>query len=240
MAQAWKIRLPDGRVLRPGEWSATPLWSTVEIDDGTITDLAAFSYGQGGDVPGSAGPRNAEIIDTNMEGPGAILAENEELLLYTLQITLSITTTDDSTSANFFSSNGDQGPGDPPDISLENVLRVQRDTLVILKIAGQSGKWQMNSPLGFFPAGMGVHRTMGAANAQNNSDAPVLLGVNGNPSAGTNRALATPHHVAPGEAFEVQFEFPSGQVTNLELGSDSDARVRARVYADGYRRRPVA
>ena len=240
MAQAWKVRLPDGRVVSPAEWSSTPIWSTVEIDDGTLTDLSAFSYGQGGDVPGSSGPRSADVIDTNMEGPGAILAENEELLLYTLAVVLTVTTTDDATSSNFFTSNGDAGTPDPPDISLENVLRVQRDTMLVLKIAGQSGRWQMNVPVGFFPAGMGAWHHTGAASAVNNSDAAILAGTNGNPSCGANRKFATPHRVGPGESFEVLFRFPSGSVNNLELGNDDDARVRARIYADGYRRRPVA
>lgn len=238
MAQAWKVRLEDGRVLVPGEWSSTPLYSTVEIDDGAIQPLQGFSYGLGGDVPGSVGPRSANEADTNLEGPGAILAENEELLLFTIMVELFITTTDDAASADFFTANADLGPGDPPTVSLENAMRVLCDTILVLRIAHT--KEYCRAPLGFFPAAMGTYHWMGEARAENNAGANVLLGTNGNPSAGTNRAFSTPHRVAPGEAFEISLEFPNGQVNNLELGNDASARVRARIYADGYRRRPVA
>ena len=70
MAQVTKVRLPDGRVLTPGDWtSAEPLYSTIEISPGPYTTLQAFSYALGGDVPGSGGatgsPRKSNLADTN-------------------------------------------------------------------------------------------------------------------------------------------------------------------------------
>ena len=54
-----------------------------------------------------------------------------------------------------------------------------------------------------------------------------------------NRQFATPHHIGAGEAFAVNLKFPHGQVRNLNLGTDADARVRVRIFAGGYRARPV-
>ena len=35
MAQLWKVRLPNGNVLTPGDWTtAEPLYSTVEVQAG--------------------------------------------------------------------------------------------------------------------------------------------------------------------------------------------------------------
>jgi len=247
MAQALKIRLPDGRTLVPSDWTASPLFSTVEIDDASnLSPLPGFSYGAGGDVPGSVGPRKATAADTNMQGQGGILAENEELLLYALQIELFQIY---SNGENFFTGQELFAPN-PPHVSLTNVLKVQRSTSVRLKIANT--KDYCFAPIGFFPAAMGTHAGFGAARSGRAVSAtfpyPVAVGSNGNVSSGDQREFATPHHVAGGEAFAVNLEFPYGGVTEplgisnsgLNFGSDTGARIRARIYAVGLRRRPVA
>jgi hypothetical protein len=87
MAQITKVRLPDGRTLTPGDWtSAEPLYSTVEVGAGAYTTLHAFSYAVGGDVPGSVGPRKSNLSDTNLQGQGAQLPENEELIIYSMMV----------------------------------------------------------------------------------------------------------------------------------------------------------
>lgn len=232
MAQINKIRLPNGRVVRPTEWSSTPLYSSVEIASGAITPLQAFSYGVGGSVPGSVGPRNASLGDTNMQGSGAILPENEELLLYTMGVEFFQNAAD---RADFFNG-AEVGTPDPPEVSARNLVRVQRDTLLELRIADT--KAYMNHPVGFFPAAMGICPTSGAAT---NEDGAAIFGAqNGGPNAYDMRKLATPHQIKPGEALSVTLKFPSGQVTGLAFGADTDARIRARIYLGGYRRRPVA
>jgi len=227
-----KVRLPDGRVIRPTEWSSTPLYSVVEINDGAITPLSAFSYGLGGDVPGSVGPRKATIADTNIQGDGSVLPENNELLLFSIMVELF---TGVETEADF-ETNNEAGFADAPLVSARNVARLQRDTQLVLRIANT--KRYADHPLGLYPASMGVQHTIGGA--QNSLFNPTLIGSNGSPNTYDNREFATPHHVAPGEAFEVTLEFPNGQVNGLELGDDTGARIRARIYADGLRRRPVA
>ncbi len=235
MAQIWKVRLPDGRTVRPTEWSSTPLWSTVEIGAGAQTPLFAFSYGRGGAVPGSVGPRNSTLVDTNMRGDGDIIPENEELLIYSIMAeTFAIATN----VANFFTGN-DPGCPDPPLVGLRNLLRFQRDVNLELRIAEVKNYY--DHPVGFFPASMGTNLYLGAARSAGSAFAnSMLVGTNGSTSSFDNRRVATPHQVQPGEAFSVSFNFPFGQITNLNFGADANARLRVRVYADGYRRRPVA
>lgn len=245
MSQALKIRLPDGRSVIPTDWTSTPLWSTVEIASGVLTPLDGFSYGLGGDVPGSLGPRRSTQRDTNFEGAGSILAENEELLLYSIQIQLTQVVSD---LPDYFESNDPWVP-DPPFVSATNLVKVQRSTMVVLKIANT--KEYIRMPISFFGAAMGVAGTLGAARAAE-ADAltyteGVFIGQNGSSNAGGNRQFATPHRVGGGEAFAITLEFPYGGVLEpigntdgLNFGTDTGARIRASIYAVGVRKRPVA
>jgi len=235
MAQAFTVRLPDGREVRPEDWTAAPLYSLVEINTGALTPLDAFSFGIGGPVPGSPGPRNANISDTNFQGQGNVLPENEEILLYSLCISLFQVV---ANTTQFFNGNEVWTP-DPPHVTLTNVLRVQRDTLVALYIANT--KQYCSMPMGFFAASCGVEPYFGAARSVGSGNTQTeLVGSNGGVSENEHRLFATPHQIAPGEAFNVQFTFPAGQITGLNFGADTSARIRARVYTRGVRRRPVA
>ena len=250
MVQALKVRLPDGRVVSPSDWTSAPLFSTVEVSGATaLQPLPAFSYGENGSVPGSVGPRNATQADTNMQGQGGILQENEELFLYALQVEVFQVA---SNTADFFTGNEDWVP-DPPEVSATNLLRFQRSTLLRTKIANTKD-YGVN-PISFYGAAMGVHRTTGATRAQGPTsgyDTPVFIGYHGGVNVLDQRSIATPHHIAPGEAFEVTLEFPYGSIVEplpvqtgvvaspLDFGDDTDARLRVRIYAIGPRRRPVA
>jgi len=219
MAQVYKIRMPDGLTITPADWTSTPLYSTVEIGAGPQAPLPAFSYGVGGDVPGSVGPRKAlENLDTNLDGQGAVLAENEELLIQ-------------SCSISCFTAD----PGAPAlaDVLLENMLRLQASVLGVLRISSKRTEYsRMN--MGFYAASMGVTSVFGVDGGTSS------LGNNGSSSVEGRRVFATPHHVAGGETFELTLEFPFGQVPDLTFVDAVDGRIRARIYLDGYRRRPVA
>lgn len=233
MAQVYEVILPTGEKVKPQEWSSTPLWSTVEIAAGAVQDLDGFSFGIGGEVPGSVGPRKATIIDTNLKGGGAIIPQNQELLLYTIQLELFQII---SNEVNYRAANTDIGVPDPPEVSAQNVSRFQRDVLLVLVITGSSRKYY-DHPVGFFPAAMGVKQTNGAA--RNSALGGILNANHGGIESYTNRKIATPHRILPGEIFLTGLRFPDGQITGLEFGNDTNARLRVRMYAGGYRKRPV-
>ena len=229
MAQVTKIRLPDGRTLQPGDWtSAEPLYSTIEIASGPYTTLQAFSYGLGGDVPGSLGPRKSNLADTNLQGQGAVLPENEELIVYSLLI--------EAFTVNI-PGNTDPIPGPPlPHVSLLDMLRLQRDLVIVTRIA--SIKEYTRAPLAWFPASTGVKPTYSGVG--NFGTTGFTTGNNGSSSVGGKRLFASPIYVESGEALVVDFLVPSGSVDGLSLPQGSPARIRLRTFLDGYRRRPVA
>jgi len=236
MAQLWKIRLPDGRVLTPGDWtSSEPLYSTVEIGAGPFPVLTAFSYGIGGGaVPGSPGPRRSTLADTNLQGEGARLPENEELIAYSLNIEAFLIGPD--------AANNELPPVDPPDANLVDMLRLQRDLLVITRIAFV--KEYTRAPLSMFPASTGVVQYNSAARTQVSAGVGgYVASNNGGASVCDGRQFASPLYIAGGESLAVDIRPGPGSVTNLggvTTGLPADSRYRLRLYFEGYRRRPVA
>jgi len=236
MAQVTKVRLPDGRVLTPGDWtSAEPLYSTIEIAPGPYTTLQAFSYALGGDVPGSnvgtASPRKSNLSDTNLLGQGAQLPENEELIVYAMEI-------EAFTVINAGSTDDGINPPALPHVSVLNMLRLQRDLVCVLKIA--SVKEYTRAPLAWFPASTGVAPTYSQAvtAAPPAVDVGFVTGNNGSTDVGGKRVFASPLYVDGGEALVVDFLAPKGEVEDLSLGETG--RIRLRTFLDGYRKRPVA
>ena len=248
MAQITKVRLPDGRTLTPGDWtSAEPLYSTIEIAAGTYTTLQAFSYALGGDVPGSVGPRKANITDTNLQGQGSQIPENEEIIVYSMMIEgFTVNQKDkpdyDGTAPQTLLMN----PPDLPHVSIQDMLALQRDLIIVARIA--SVKEYTRAPLGWFPASMGVFPTYqqvtssveAGGKIENTKGVPgFVTGNNGSVDVGGKRVFASPLYVEGGESLSVDFLAPAGEVAGLSFAT-SDGRIRLRTYLDGYRRRPVA
>lgn len=231
MAQIYKVRYPDGTVVTPGEWtSAVPLYSTVEIGPLSFPVLTAFSYSAGGVVPGSVGPRPATEVDTNLQGEGNRLPENEDLICHCIGVGVF--------KRGLAASVARFPDSDEPEVPLPDMLRVLRDVTIQFKIAAV--KEYTHSPLSYWPLGAGVAHTVSggrsfvssaAANGQVNA-------YNGSPAVDGRRELASPLYVAGGESMSVDFRAGPGQVTNLNLAAN--ARLVLRTYLDGIRRRPVA
>jgi len=228
MAQIVKIRLPDGRVLVPSDWtSAEPLYSTVEVKAGPYTTLSAFAYGIGGEVPGSVGNRRSQITDTNLEGEGARIPANEELIIYSIMV-------EAFQIGAQSAENPDALNPDAPFTSLTNILRLQRDLVMTTWLANV--REYTNHPMGWFPAGMGTNLVN--AGAQTVGNDPFVAATSGSASVDGKRLIASPLYVNGGESLRIDFVAPKGEVVNLD---ESDTgRVRLRTYLDGFRRRPVA
>lgn len=235
MADLFLVRLPDGRMVRPEEWTPGPLYSEVELGSGAISPLDAFSYALGGNVPGSVNNRIATLQNTNAVGQGGILQEQQELMIFSIAVSVYQRV---ASTVNFFNGNEAFVP-DPPHMSVTNMLRCQLDTLLRLKIAAT--KDYIVELLGFFPPSCGVEATLGSARSAGSAGvASIAIGANGSPNENTHRRLATPQTVHAGEAFIIRFEFPWGQVRNLNFGADDSARIVYRTYTRGLRRRPLS
>lgn len=236
MAQVSEIVLANGVKIRPEDWTTTPLYTTVEISSAAnLQDLQGFSYGLGGPVPGSVGARQSTLRDTNYSGAGSVLTENEEINLFAIRIELFAA----PNSVAAWNGGNEAGNPNPPQVALRQMLRMQRDIIVLLRIAEQKNKYQ--HPLGFFPGSMGVKGVVGAI-TNNQSGTPATPAFNGGTSARNERKIGTPYQVKGGQAFAITLSFPTGTVTGLATGMGNDStngRYRARIYADGYRQRPA-
>ena len=129
---------------------------------------------------------------------------------------------------------GNFPPPDAPDISLQNMLRLQRDLVTIVRIAAV--KEYTRQPIGFFPAGTGVQQYNSAARSL--AGTGYAVGNNGGTRSEDARMFATPLYVAGGETFSIDIQAGPGAVTGLSL--DATSRIRLRLFLEGYRRRPVA
>lgn len=231
MAQIWKLRTPDGDVVTPGDWTgAEPLYSVVEFASGALTVQTAFSYPINGPaVPGSIGPRKATELDTNLEGEGGRLPENEELICFNVAVEL---------FGVAITANTDNIPqSDPPELSVQNLMRFQRDIVLDFRIASVNKRY-ITAPVSYFPASTGVkYYNSGSRTVLSTGASGYVSANNGSHNAHDVRELASPLRVKGGETFGIDFIPGPGQIEGLVIGS---GRIRARTFLDGYRRRPAA
>lgn len=230
MARIDTITLPDGTTFRPSDWTtAEPLYSTVEVGPGTFSRLVAFSYGRGGEIPGSPIQRASTYADTNLRGEGNKLPEDEDIVIF--NIANDVFKDGAAEDTNIFP--------DPenPEVPLPDMLRLQRDLLQVLWIADV--KEYTHSPLSYWPAGQGVdYTTSGGLSRAAGGVSGTVRASNGGVCPGDARELASPLYIAGGETFRVEYQPGPGQILNLNLAANS--RLRIRVSLDGYRKRPVA
>lgn len=247
-----QIVLPTGEKVDPAEWTTTPLYSTGEFQIGVaLAPIVLFSYGRGNSQipisPATLPTRQANDADTNMEGQGGILPENERIILYSIQIeliNLGPTFTEGVANA------GDDFTATAPDMSLDMMLQCQRDMLAILTIASRAKEY-CRAPLGYFAGAVGVDR-INQPNAQNNLAPPATpaatgfkVAYNSGISPDDNRDFASPHDIPGGTPFAVTLQFPFGGINTLGTSGHGTSPgagniVRARCYLYGFRKRPVA
>jgi hypothetical protein len=230
MAQIVSIRMPDGSDYRPEDWTtAEPLWSTVEIGPGFFPLVKAFAYSRGAGVPGSPTNRTANWNDTNLEGQGGMLPENETLIIH--NISCDVFKIGPAADLNVFPD------AEQPEVPLPDMLRMQRDLNVNLEIAAV--KDYTASPIGYWPAGQGVsHMYSGGLSRAAGGLSGSVVATNGSPNTCDARYLGLPLGIQGGESFGVRFSCGPGEILGLNLAPTS--RLRIRVFLDGRRKRPVA
>lgn len=239
MGQLFKVRDPSGNVYSPGDWTgAEPLWTTIEIGEGSQQILRGFSYGVGGAaVPGSIGPRKANDADTNLQGEGGRLPENEELIIFNIAVDVFAIGPGGGAVADSIPQS------DPPEVSALNMMRLQRDVIVELRVASVN-KVYIQAPVSYFPAAQGVRQYNSGArtNLSGGTDGYVSAS-NGSHNAHEMRELASPQRIQGGESFSLDFTCGPGEIVGLNVDStdgNTPGRLRLRSFLDGYRRRPVA
>lgn len=220
------MRTPSGGVISAPDWTdAEPLYSSVEIDDGAIQPLVAFSYGKGQVVPGS-NSRLATHIDTNFEGEGGRLPWTEEALIFSIAVEFYL---DGVEGADVLG-----GPALEPDVSLLNMLRLQEQLL--LSWRSTYTRELFRAPVGYFPAGSGISSVRSEYTTDDLTNVPVIAN-NGGTSAEDMRRLATPIYIPADDTFSVELSPATGTIIGLAL-SGAASRIFTRIFLEGYRRKP--
>ncbi len=230
MARLDTIRLPNGAQVHPGDWTtAEPLYSTGEFGAGMFPVLTLFSYSFGAPVPGSPTQRTSTILDTNLEGEGNRLPEDESLIIF--NISCLVTKVGEALDPNEFPD------AENPEVPLPDMLRLQRDLVAFFRIANI--KEYTNAPISYFPAGQGVDYSIsGGLSRAAGGLSGTMRASNGSPSPQDVRTLASPLYVAGGETMALDLRAGPGEIVGLNLAAN--ARLVTKFFFDGYRKRPVA
>lgn len=245
--QIVKIRYADGSEVALVDWTDRPLYSTIEILDGTTTqEMNLFQYTVGDSVPAFApvaivGQRSATEADTNLAAPGS-QASTEEFLCYAIRPEVFMREIASESAPDFNQVNDlvCGGAGGPlPSVSMLAVMNMQ--LMVQLEI---SKKLYTQAGFGYYNFGGGVDGHFAGAT-------PTLsYGNRGWPSQDAVRSFAIPAHLGGQEKFRVYLSNPSGDpidvglldVCAAENPPDTNPQLfaRVRLYLDGLSKRPTS
>lgn len=192
MAVLNQLRLPNGKMVRVEEWCELPIHSTADVPanaGAAPNEIYFFNYGEGDTYPGSAPPRPATKLETNLDKGAQLLAGEMFIFAHTLEPVEAITVE----------------TVEPPGVQIFELPRLQfKETLakvwVEFKIASKIF-WE--GKIAWTPAGSGLH------GYDVNPAAAVLN--NGVPSPGSMRRFTIPTHIAASsEVIRGLFRFLNG------------------------------
>ena len=248
--QITKMRLPDGREVAFVDWTDKPLFSTIEILNGTTTqEMNWFQYVQGDSVPAFSpvpitSQRTANDWDTNLAAPGS-MASTEEMLVYAIRPEVYRRRVQDAEAPDFAQPDALDGFLLAEPMATSTMLAVlSMRTLLSLEI---SKKVYAQASFGYFNTGFGV-----VAQGQT---ATVQTGLQGQAQQVAVRAFTIPQHMGGQEKFRVfMTNVDDGTVgaPGLEVGltppgaSDdpgwdpSVVFARIKINLDGLYKRPVS
>jgi hypothetical protein len=220
------IRLPGGDELVLSEWLHQPLYSTVEFSGTAAINLYAFNYVQGGRVSATAGitPRNATFNDTNVAKRKG-MAQDESMVVFA------------ATFETFVINPAVANALPQPAILPTDLKRIQRDTVVELRVGAGIKKPQLGIPFEF------IGQSIGAESILTGSTNTAQYGTAGRIYSDNQRQLKLPTYIGgygdtqtAGNSmkFDLRFFSPSGNIAGLE-----GPAFRIRFILDGLKKRPV-
>lgn len=238
--QITKIRFENGKEVALVDWTDRPLYSTIEVLDGTTQqEMNFFQYTVGQNVPAFAPvPVTAQRIatdrDTNLADPGG-MASTEEFLLFAIRPEVFQLEVADEQNPDFAAPAPLNNVSEPlPFASLFAVLNLR--CLLNLEI---SDKVYANAGFGYYNAGHGVL-------VQGSDPATLGTGNNGMPQQEAVRGFSIPMHMGGQEKFRVYLSNPAGVPLEVGAGFGSVDQqtvtkfARIVVYLDGLYKRPVS
>ena len=233
------IRLPNGDEVALVDWSARPLYSTVDLLT-TFTDeeIRAFNYAEGDSVSATsnfaaAAIRVASLRDTNISGRSE-MDSTEEFLVYGIKVEMHQFTLSGSTFVTT-TTLGTPVPNAPTMSLLHNRLILELEA---------SDKAFPQAGLGWFPAGFGPQI------AVTSTAAVRTFANNGLPSHQATDVMPIPCHIGGTEDYSVIIHNPpggpaqtgDGAVTFLDdaAGALANAIIQLRIYLWGLQKRATA
>lgn len=244
--QITTIRLRDGREVALTDWEDTPLWSTLDIQNGaTNEEMLLFQYVESDAVPAFspfaiAGQRTATGRDTNIASAGE-MASTEEMLVYAIRPEVFRRQLEVADPADFNALVPIDGTNMMPQPIAKMIAVMQYFLLLELEI---SQKFYHKAGFGYYNFGAGLWVGGGTGD-------PTLevLGMKGFPSQEAVRRFAIPQHIGGQEKYRVTLKNPTGEAVALGLAGggaapgpeDPDAIIaQVRIYLDGLYKRPVS
>jgi hypothetical protein len=223
MASIDTVRLPTGQEYDIQDYGHYPLWSIFDgITAALATDVWAFNYSTGQQIPGSVINARAEEIHTNLASANQGLGYAEEMMVYSIMIQLPVIPgfQDDDPAPN------------PDDLLVHDMQILFSRTLFQFYV---TKKVYSEGTLDRYPFGGGLWAVTNINNAE------VLS--NGFPVAGAQRPLSLPIHLMSEEPFYALLRFfpNSGALLNTyQDDNQTEVGYQIRCWLDGIRRRPVA
>ncbi len=238
--QITQIRLPDGKMVAMVDWSARPLYSTVDILTGmNDEEIRAFNYAESDTVSSSAnipaaGRRVASLRDTNISGASE-MDSTEEFLVYAIKVEVHQFHYDIGSASFLVDEPGLPVPSGPVLSLLQNRFVLELE--VSEKAFPQAG-------LGWFTQGFGP------TIAVSSTASTRTYANNGAQSHEAADQLPLPVHLGGTEDYAVILHNPPGGAAQGgggaitfpdEDGGDlADASAQIRVYLCGLHKRPTA
>lgn len=241
--QITTIRLRDGQEVALTDWEDTPLWSTIDIQDGaTNEEMLLFQYVESDAVPAFspgaiASQRTATLRDTNIASAGE-MASTEEFLVYAIRPEVFRRALEVADPADFNALLPLDSTNMMPQPTGKMIAVMQYFLLLELEI---SQKFYHKAGFGYYNFGAGLY-------AVTADPAIETMGMKGLPSQEAVRRFAIPQHIGGQEKYRVTLKNPTGEPVLLGLGDGGNggttekdnAVAQVRIYLDGLYKRPVS
>lgn len=215
------LQLPDGSAIQLSDWIDDRYYSTVQLTNGQVNQVEAFSSGRSQPIPGGA--RASTRVDTNITRAGdAGLGKDFEMLIYSIgvrMVRVMRAAGATPTLADF---------SDPP--RLQTLFNVDRVTFLTFEY---NQKVYSSGVTLNYPQGLGFNVFGTTANIE--------IAQNGRPSPQDRNSLVLPIHMRENLSYKMVFQ-PEAALAINQLASDGGANLTfadVKVELIGLIKRPV-
>lgn len=221
------ITTENGQTLQISDWIDDKLYSTVQLTNGSVAPVEAFSAGRSQQIPG--GTRTSTRVDTNIPRPGSAgLNKDWEMYVYGVGVKVTRTCRPATGQQQPQLADGSGALSDPP--SLRTLFNIDRVTYLEYSY---NGKIYSNGVMQDYPQGHGF--------SVFSTNAFFELAQNGVPSPRDRNALVLPVWMRENLGYTFAFQPEAAMVINQPASDGGNAMTFAdvKVYFYGLIKRNV-